>query len=73
MDPKSRHKGKYETESYLAEAGLPYTAIRPTYIYGPQVRASGVGVGGSVDTWSNGRSTAILMCMYSCVYVDATD
>lgn len=38
VDPKSRHKGKYETESYLAEAGLPYTAIRPTYIYGPQVR-----------------------------------
>ncbi len=35
IDPKSRHKGKYETEAYLAEQGLPYTAIRPTYIYGP--------------------------------------
>jgi nucleoside-diphosphate-sugar epimerase len=36
VDPKSRHKGKYETEAYLAEQGLPFTAIRPTYIYGPQ-------------------------------------
>ncbi|CAA9588031.1 Ribosome-associated endonuclease, involved in final steps of 23S rRNA maturation [uncultured Synechococcales cyanobacterium] len=35
-DPKSRHKGKQETEAYLAEQGLPFTAIRPTYIYGPQ-------------------------------------
>lgn len=34
-DPKSRHKGKGETEAYLAEQGLPFTAIRPTYIYGP--------------------------------------
>ena len=25
-----------ETETYLAEAGLPFTSIRPTYIYGPQ-------------------------------------
>jgi nucleoside-diphosphate-sugar epimerase len=36
VDPKSRHKGKFETETYLAEAGLPFTSIRPTYIYGPQ-------------------------------------
>ncbi len=35
-DPKSRHLGKYETETYLAESGLPWTSIRPTYIYGPQ-------------------------------------
>ena len=36
IDPKSRHKGKHETESYLKETGLPFTSIRPTYIYGPQ-------------------------------------
>lgn len=36
VDPKSRHRGKYETEAYLAEMGLPWTSIRPTYIYGPQ-------------------------------------
>ncbi|MEA5419792.1 NAD-dependent epimerase/dehydratase family protein [Spirulina sp. CCNP1310] len=36
VDPKSRHKGKYETEAYLAAAGLPWTAVRPVYIYGPQ-------------------------------------
>ena len=36
VDPKSRHKGKHETEAYLAERGLPFTSIRPTYIYGPQ-------------------------------------
>jgi nucleoside-diphosphate-sugar epimerase len=36
VDPKSRHKGKHETETFLAELGLPWTAIRPTYIYGPQ-------------------------------------
>lgn len=35
LDPKSRHKGKHETETYLAQAGLPFTSIRPTYIYGP--------------------------------------
>ncbi len=35
-DPKSRHKGKFETEAYLAETGLPFTSIRPVYIYGPQ-------------------------------------
>ncbi len=36
VDPKSRHKGKHDTESYLVEQGLPFTSIRPTYIYGPQ-------------------------------------
>ncbi|MBD2298979.1 NAD-dependent epimerase/dehydratase family protein [Nostoc sp. FACHB-190] len=35
VDPKSRHKGKHETEAYLAQKGLPFTSIRPTYIYGP--------------------------------------
>ncbi|HIK32011.1 MAG TPA: NAD-dependent epimerase/dehydratase family protein [Oscillatoriales cyanobacterium M59_W2019_021] len=36
VDPKSRHKGKFETETYLQEKGLPFTSIRPVYIYGPQ-------------------------------------
>lgn len=36
VDPKSRHKGKFETEDYLASSGLPWTSIRPVYIYGPQ-------------------------------------
>lgn len=36
IDPKSRHKGKHDTETYLAEQKLPFTSIRPTYIYGPQ-------------------------------------
>jgi nucleoside-diphosphate-sugar epimerase len=36
VDPKSRHKGKFETEDYLMKQNIPYTAIRPTYIYGPQ-------------------------------------
>ncbi|MEQ9236620.1 NAD-dependent epimerase/dehydratase family protein [Coleofasciculus sp. E2-BRE-01] len=36
VDPKSRHKGKHETETYLDAQGIPFTAIRPTYIYGPQ-------------------------------------
>jgi nucleoside-diphosphate-sugar epimerase len=36
IDPKSRHKGKHETEAYLAGSGIPFTSIRPTYIYGPQ-------------------------------------
>lgn len=35
VDPKSRHKGKFESEAYLKEIGMPYTSIRPTYIYGP--------------------------------------
>jgi nucleoside-diphosphate-sugar epimerase len=36
VDPKSRHKGKFETEAYLAEQGVPFTSVRPVYIYGPQ-------------------------------------
>lgn len=36
VDPNSRHKGKFETEDYLARIGIPWTSIRPTYIYGPQ-------------------------------------
>ena len=36
IDPKSRHWGKYETETYLAKANIPWTSVRPTYIYGPQ-------------------------------------
>ena len=36
VDPQSRHRGKHETEAYLAEKGLPFTSIRPTYIYGPK-------------------------------------
>jgi nucleoside-diphosphate-sugar epimerase len=36
VDPNSRHKGKHQTEAYLAESGIPWTSIRPTYIYGPQ-------------------------------------
>jgi nucleoside-diphosphate-sugar epimerase len=35
VDPQSRHKGKYETEQYLASENVPFTSIRPTYIYGP--------------------------------------
>lgn len=34
-DVKSRHKGKLETEAYLRSIDIPYTSIRPTYIYGP--------------------------------------
>jgi len=33
-DQKSRHKGKLDTEKYLRESGIPFTSIRPTYIYG---------------------------------------
>lgn len=36
VDPKSRHKGKFETETFLAEQSIPFTSIRPVYIYGPQ-------------------------------------
>ncbi|PMB45214.1 3-beta hydroxysteroid dehydrogenase [Fischerella thermalis CCMEE 5205] len=36
VDPKSRHKGKHETEAYLRQQGIPFTSIRPTYIYGPK-------------------------------------
>lgn len=36
VDPKSRHRGKFETEAYLADKGIPFTSVRPVYIYGPQ-------------------------------------
>ncbi len=36
VDPNSRHKGKHHTEDYLKRSGIPFTAIRPVYIYGPQ-------------------------------------
>jgi nucleoside-diphosphate-sugar epimerase len=36
LDPQSRHKGKADTEAYLLEQKIPFTAFRPTYIYGPQ-------------------------------------
>lgn len=35
VDPKSRHKGKLETESLLDSRGVNWTSIRPVYIYGP--------------------------------------
>ena len=35
VDPKSRHKGKLETESLLQARGINYTSVRPVYIYGP--------------------------------------
>ncbi len=36
VDPNSRHKGKFHTEDYLKAQGIPFTAVRPVYIYGPQ-------------------------------------
>ncbi|MGF1515600.1 MAG: NAD-dependent epimerase/dehydratase family protein [Elainellaceae cyanobacterium] len=36
IDPKSRHFGKHETEEYLAAQKIPFTSLRPVYIYGPQ-------------------------------------
>lgn len=36
VDPNSRHKGKFHTEDYLKAQGVPFTAIRPVYIYRPQ-------------------------------------
>lgn len=36
VDPNSRHKGKFHTEDYLTQQAIPFTAIRPVYIYGPQ-------------------------------------
>ncbi|XP_052137581.1 chloroplast stem-loop binding protein of 41 kDa b, chloroplastic [Oryza glaberrima] len=35
VDPKSRHKGKLETESLLETRDVNWTSIRPVYIYGP--------------------------------------
>ncbi|BAQ62840.1 ribosome-associated endonuclease [Geminocystis sp. NIES-3708] len=34
VDLQSRHKGKYETEQFLKNQGIPFTSIRPVYIYG---------------------------------------
>ncbi|NJM96021.1 MAG: NAD-dependent epimerase/dehydratase family protein [Phormidesmis sp. RL_2_1] len=36
IDPNSRHKGKFHTEDYLQAQGVPFTSVRPVYIYGPQ-------------------------------------
>lgn len=36
VDPKSRHKGKFATEQYLQEQSIPFTSVRPVYIYGSQ-------------------------------------
>ncbi|CAD7701177.1 unnamed protein product [Ostreobium quekettii] len=35
VDPKSRHKGKLETEDLLDKSGVNWTSLRPVYIYGP--------------------------------------
>lgn len=34
-DPKSRHKGKLDTENLLNQRGVNWTSLRPVYIYGP--------------------------------------
>ncbi|MGD1944456.1 MAG: NAD-dependent epimerase/dehydratase family protein [Leptolyngbyaceae cyanobacterium] len=36
VDPNSRHKGKFATEDFLASQKIPFTSVRPVYIYGPQ-------------------------------------
>eukprot|EP00850_Spirogloea_muscicola_P005991 SM000028S10085 [mRNA] locus=s28:372777:376179:+ [translate_table: standard] len=35
VDPKSRHKGKLDTEAMLQSRGVAFTSVRPVYIYGP--------------------------------------
>ncbi|XVF05920.1 hypothetical protein REPUB_Repub06bG0003300 [Reevesia pubescens] len=35
VDPKSRHKGKLNTENVLDSRGVNWTSLRPVYIYGP--------------------------------------
>jgi nucleoside-diphosphate-sugar epimerase len=35
VDPKSRHKGKLDSENCLRQLGLPWCSFRPTYICGP--------------------------------------
>lgn len=35
VDPKSRHKGKLDTENLLTRRGINWTSLRPVYIYGP--------------------------------------
>ena len=43
VDPKSRHKGKLDTEALLAASGVNYTSVRPVYIYGaPPACCSGL-------------------------------
>ena len=37
VDPKSRHKGKLDTEALLQASGVNYTSVRPVYIYGALV------------------------------------
>jgi nucleoside-diphosphate-sugar epimerase len=36
VDPKSRHKGKLDSEQCLQSLQLPWCSFRPTYICGPQ-------------------------------------
>mmetsp|Transcript_4464 Transcript_4464/g.10765 ORF Transcript_4464/g.10765 Transcript_4464/m.10765 type:complete len:352 (+) Transcript_4464:94-1149(+) len=36
VDPKSRHKGKLDSEECLKELNIPWCSFRPTYICGPQ-------------------------------------
>lgn len=35
VDPKSRHKGKLDTENLLVARDVNWTSLRPVYIYGP--------------------------------------
>mmetsp|Transcript_2808 Transcript_2808/g.17468 ORF Transcript_2808/g.17468 Transcript_2808/m.17468 type:complete len:383 (-) Transcript_2808:164-1312(-) len=35
VDPKSRHKGKLDTEELMDSKNINWTSIRPVYIYGP--------------------------------------
>ncbi|XWS57404.1 hypothetical protein CRYUN_Cryun09bG0171300 [Craigia yunnanensis] len=35
VDPKSRHKGKLNTENLLDLRGVKWTSLRPVYVYGP--------------------------------------
>lgn len=35
VDQSSRHKGKLDTEQLLNDRSIPFTSIRPVYIYGP--------------------------------------
>jgi len=36
VDPKSRHKGKLDSEDCLRDLNIPWCSFRPTYICGPQ-------------------------------------
>ena len=36
VNPKSRHKGKLDSENTLRSLGIPFCSFRPTYICGPQ-------------------------------------